>query len=87
MFAVYFLLGGNKVFHFCHAVIVCVGMFFAVAVVRGTRMTLIVVVRLIVVLRSHAHHRAMVMVRHSGKRQQQEGGNRYGQYGKLTFQC
>jgi hypothetical protein len=50
-------------------------------------MVSVVVVRLFVVFRGQAHHRPMVMVRHSGKRHQQESGNRYSQYGEFTFQC
>jgi hypothetical protein len=87
MLAVYFLLGGNKVFHFCRAVTAGIVVFLAGIMVCSARMTLIVVVCRIMVFRGQAHHRPMVMVRHSAKRHQQESGNRYSQYGEFTFQC
>jgi hypothetical protein len=88
MLTAYFLLGGNKVFQFCHAVTGCTGAFFTGAVVRGARMIHIMTVcaLTLVMFRNHAHHRSMMMMRHCGKRHQHECGNCYGQYGKFTFQ-
>jgi Na+/melibiose symporter-like transporter len=86
MVAIYFLLGGNKVFYFCRAMVVCVGGFFAVTMVWGARMLRVVVVCILVMLRGHAHHCPMVMMGNSSERHQHKGGKHYRQYGKLTFQ-
>jgi hypothetical protein len=82
----YFLLGGNKVFHFCHTATVGIVIFFTGAMVCGARMFRIVVMRLSMVFRDQAHHHPMMVVRRRRERHQHESGNRYREYGEFTFQ-
>jgi hypothetical protein len=81
MLAVYFLLGGNKVFLFCRAMVGGIGVIFAGAMMRRAGVVHIVVMSLLMLFHGHAHHRAMMVVRYGGERYQQKGGKRYGQYG------
>jgi hypothetical protein len=69
MLAVYFLLGGNKVFLFCRTMVGGIVVIFAGAMMRRAGVVHIVVVHFFVLFRRHAHHRARVMVRHGGERQ------------------
>jgi hypothetical protein len=63
--AVYFLLGGNKVFQFCHAMVGGIGV-GGIVVVCSACVVRIVAVCVVMMRCGHTHHGAMMMMGNGG---------------------